>query len=567
MKDIEKSIRQKQSIKNIYRLVRSLLNQGFTKPEILDAFKDNLLKIKKRGNNIGTIYVVYSLILLFFIHGTIGSFRYEFSGAADFYRLNEWMLKPFLSVSFLLVGTGLLINKGFYDQVIKYFLLGFCLLFAITGVIGNSLDSLVLSILGAIILLFTKIYPERKISDEEYLFKAIENEDNIINVSRQLESKNWEGSYLALILLFCAVLLMSSLLKITALSAQDQSFFNLDKILGIIFRLLLIGLVISGIFLHFRKNKLIVKGVIVASCIYIILSLFSEYFQPSIFPCIIVIIFGTIDLLYDSYELPVKGFSLITVIFAALFSQTLDYVEKNKNRNEARIDYSSKSIQLMDRIDNLSTDDFVILKEKDEYFHRDQFKSLFKVEDLNRDSVLLLNLSASQTLHPRDFYKHFLDSTNHNGVKWFERNKIKVSRASDYDSLNRRLYTHGTDFFIKDNPLFLKDVVRIEPRLELSNSKLEYNNNKIKVEIFAFGNECSLVKIENLKGNIHWTSDFPIAILTTSITDSFVIEGNVNSDSYESFEFILHFANEVGKELRYKCINNNDRLILENLNE
>ncbi len=294
--------------KDKFEVMQNLLNKGYNEADIIEEFDSYHFKSEWHGNILGFFMIGLAILIVFNIQSTFGSFSYRFNSQGDFFRLNEWVFKPFLILALLFTGINTIINKGFINKNLKLAMIVIFSLFLITSLISNSPLSLLIAVIGIILFSLYKIVNANEFSSAQMLINEIKNGNkNSKKVLKKIsiyEKKVWNGSSVFLFLLLSFCLFLNSPIEITReiitqtenSTSYKASLQNIDIILFYGNHILLVLSFIMSVLLNInlKKFRKLLFGIMVLSAIYIITAFFHSNFQVSIFPALIIIIAGII---------------------------------------------------------------------------------------------------------------------------------------------------------------------------------------------------------------------------------------------------------------------------------
>lgn len=310
MNDINKDLKHfEYTTDSKYEIVEALLKKEYPESDIIDAFNNYTFKPKWNGNLLGGVFIILAICFAFNIKATFGSFDYEFDSAGDFFRLNEWVLKPFLILSLFYIGINALVNKGFVTKNTRLIMLFILSFFMISSITANSPYSLLLGLISLICFAAYKTNP--KITDITALIDAVklgkEPKKSILH-NNDTAGKTWKGSSIFIFILLAFCLLLNSPIDVSAKFSGSFLNFNydlfkdsltpLDKALRSGLKTLLAASFISSILfnINIKKFKYVLLLLMALSLVYIIICVIHPNFQKSIFPALVIIISGVITI-------------------------------------------------------------------------------------------------------------------------------------------------------------------------------------------------------------------------------------------------------------------------------
>ena len=288
-------------------MIEQLLKKGYSEKEIIDTY--NAYSFRKTYNGqllLGILMILLAGLMAYSINSTLGSFQYEFNSSGDFFRLNEWVLKPFLMWCFIILGINMLVNRGYFSKNVKTLMICFCSLLIVSAITANSVLTLFSGVCGLVLSIVLK-KPENKIlSEPEMLLASVKyNQPVKKKALKQINVKHWKGSGIFIILILLTILYLNSTIHIigresneTGLLALTQSFepTAFEMILSNGLRVLYLGCFLTAILvnINIHKFKYVLAGLMVIALVHIVLGLIHQNFQISIIPSLILIGSGLI---------------------------------------------------------------------------------------------------------------------------------------------------------------------------------------------------------------------------------------------------------------------------------
>lgn len=307
--DIIKDIKHFEYVtKNRYEVMEKLLEKNYPENDLITEFDNYQFKKEWNGNILGFLMICLAVFIGFNIESTFGSFDYEFDSSGDFYRLNEWVFKPFLILSLMFSGINSIIDRGYLNKNLKLIMILAFTFFIITSFASNSAMSLLIGIIGFIIFVIYKTPSESNISNSRIIIDDIQarnrNQKSILRKINSREGKIWKGSSIFVFLLLAFSLFLNSPIDLTReivnktgnSTYYKTSLENIDVILLYGLKTLLGLSFFIAIFLNInlRKFKILLFLIVAICLIYIIATFFHSNFQNSIFPALIIAISGII---------------------------------------------------------------------------------------------------------------------------------------------------------------------------------------------------------------------------------------------------------------------------------
>ncbi len=288
-----------------YEVVEELLKKGYEEKEIIDAFDSYPFKTSWNGNAlVGILMIVLAIFIGVSIKSTLGSFDYELDSSGDFFRLNEWVLKPLLLISLLIIGINILINRGLFNKNLKKTMIVLFILFMASSIGSNSPLSLLFGAIGIALMITLKKKQIAALSPAQLILNSIDvKTPSKKEVLAFLNMKNWHGSTLFVFLLLSFVLLISSPIDVSkemtdggGLMSLSRTFelTTLDAILLATVKVLFLGSLVTAILvsIHLKKFRYVLMGTILFAVIHIILSVMHRNFQTSIIPSLLLCVSG-----------------------------------------------------------------------------------------------------------------------------------------------------------------------------------------------------------------------------------------------------------------------------------
>lgn len=290
--------------KDKFEVMQNILKKGYTEADIIEEFDNYHFKSEWHGNILGVFMIGLAVFIGFNIQSTFGSFNYKFGSQGDFFRLNEWVYKPFLILALLFTGTNSIINKGFISKTLRLAMLTIFSIFFITSFIANSSLSLLTAVIGILIFSLYKTSVENEFSTAQMLINEIKNGNQnrkaILKKISANERKEWKGSSVFLFLLLAFCLFFNSPIDGTHEIVNQTEYgtsyrptiqgidlilyYGLKTLVGLSF---LVSIFLNINLKRFRK---LLFGIMVLSAAYVITAFFHTNFQVSIFPALIIII-------------------------------------------------------------------------------------------------------------------------------------------------------------------------------------------------------------------------------------------------------------------------------------
>ena len=303
--------------KDRYEVMQNLLKKEYNQSEIIKEFDNYQFKSEWNGNILGFFMIGLAIWIGFSIKSTFGSFNYEFDSSGDFFRLNEWVFKPFLILALLFTGINASINKGFINKNTRLTLLIALVLFIVISISSNSPMSALAGIIGIVIYSLYKTATKESVSSAEIIINSIRRGANdhkvILKKVIAVDGKDWKGSSIFLFLLLAFCLLLNSPIdmtrEITYQTANSTSYRpalqSIDTILVYGLKTLLLSSLIVSLFLsiNYKKFRLLLFTLMGLSVIYIVATIFHSNFQVSIFPPLLIILSGAIKITLDKIAL------------------------------------------------------------------------------------------------------------------------------------------------------------------------------------------------------------------------------------------------------------------------
>ncbi len=306
--------------KDRFEMVEELLKKGYDEKEVIDAYNDYSFKPVWNGNAlIGILMICLAICIGISITSTLGSFRYELDSTGDFLRLNEWVLKPLLSLVLLATGVNILINRGFFNKRLKMTMIVIFVLFIISSMGSNTPISLLFGAIGIVLFITLRIKKRAQVSEGELVVNTIKSSPAFkSDILKTMSIKSWNGSTLFVFLFLAFIVLLSSSIDISRPIASGSSggllsfsqmpeLSTLDQILSIGLRILYFGSFATAMLvnINLKKFKWVVLGLVGFAILYIVLCVFHRNMQMSIIPSLLIVFAGLFTL-YTHSLLPKK---------------------------------------------------------------------------------------------------------------------------------------------------------------------------------------------------------------------------------------------------------------------
>jgi len=291
-----------------YELMENLLKKGYSEKEIIEEFDNFSFKPTWMGSLLGVLMIILAIAFIYSSRSTFGSFHYRFRSSGDFFRLSEWVLKPFLIVSLLFIGINTTVNFGNINKTVKRIMI---LAFTIELFLSssyNSVLSLILALIGIIIFSFYSIPKDKNFSTAKALIYAVKNnrKKSVLKEIRLKEANVWKGSAIAIFLILAFILFLNSPIQLTSKITRQfgsHSYYKVDlKLIDevLIFWLKFMALItfITAILLNINYNKFKISLYILMgfSFLFMLTTFFHQNFQEAIYPAILILISGIITI-------------------------------------------------------------------------------------------------------------------------------------------------------------------------------------------------------------------------------------------------------------------------------
>lgn len=294
-------------------IIGILINKGHSDQEITNAL--TRYPFREGGSVIGIIMIVMAVIVGFTIKSTFGSFQYEFDSSGDFYRLNEWVIKPFLSLALLFAGINLVRSRNNVNKSVKIFMIVAFSIFVIVSGMVNAAFPLLLGIGGIVLFSITKVPVFTTPESTASLVKST-REFKPVNpdVLKQTDGEPWKGSavYLPIFLFF--ILLISSPIEATPNENSFSSGYataeeilsrvsKFDLTLVWFMKVLWLGTLVTGILMSINvaKYRYALIGLTAVALVHTVLVLFHPVFQSSIIPAGGIVLSGAFVILSNKW--------------------------------------------------------------------------------------------------------------------------------------------------------------------------------------------------------------------------------------------------------------------------
>ena len=276
---ISKDIRHFENLKrNFSKIIEGLLAKDYTEEEIVAGVINYSFKNRKQNLIIGIGLVIISIVMfLYYIPVFINNgFYYELSSQGDFFRFNERIIKYGLSLSLILTGVLMIINRMYTSKLVKVSLLVIAVFFALTITTYHSLIAYITG--GLAVILVSQIVLPGKTKNP----KVQEILKNHLNP--------WKGSAVYIPIFFGITLLHWTPIdlvyvpndgggSIAKLGALDHILINLAAV--ITYLGFIVAVLLSLDTFKFKYTAYALGGI---SLIFPVLCLFHENFQNMLQP-------------------------------------------------------------------------------------------------------------------------------------------------------------------------------------------------------------------------------------------------------------------------------------------
>ena len=276
------------------RIAQELLRLKYSPEEIKVALKKSKVKHKNINFILAICLIILGIIANFYTRSTYinNFFRFDFFSTADFMLFNERILKPTLSVSFIILGINLLINKVNISKNLKIVLYALLTIFTLFITAYISIISAIFSLLS-LFLVWSIELPQ-----------IVQNLE-MVKIFPKL-NKNWKGSSVYVFIVLGSILIHSARIEFVFVSNGDNtssaSLGFVDYFLMYVQSILFYGGLLIALLLSLDFNRLKISLFILAglSTITLLISLFHANFQNIIYGNLIIILSAIVMLFRKS---------------------------------------------------------------------------------------------------------------------------------------------------------------------------------------------------------------------------------------------------------------------------
>lgn len=283
-------------------IIETLISNGHSDQEIIDGINSHPFRVG--GNVIGIFIIIMAVVVGASIKSTFGSFRYEFDSSGDFVRLNEWLLKPFLTVALLCAGINLVRSRNNVNFTMKVSLIVVFAIFTLVSAMANSSFPFFCGVVGIVLLAITRVPVLSTAEGTALLVKNLRAgtppDENIL---KQTGGEPWRGSAVFLPLLFFGVLFINSPIMMQMAQTPNPYRYQsveeimsqvstLDLALVWLLKALILATIVTGILMSINmfKYRHALMALTVLAFVHAVIVLFSSSFQSSFIPATGVVI-------------------------------------------------------------------------------------------------------------------------------------------------------------------------------------------------------------------------------------------------------------------------------------
>jgi len=292
--------------KDRYQIVQSLVRKGYAEQEIVEALDGYQFNTIYKGNWLGILFLGLGGFCIYAIKSTFGDFDFEFDSTGDYYRFNEWVMKPYLILLCAFTGILLLVNRFNCNKAMKYGLLASFLVALFTSFMGNSLSTLLIAALGLICTLMVRTFKLSTDSDGQRLYEAVRLNRPPSKILRSLGNSGWKGSALFIPLLLNFIFALNTPIRTSrefmmAMMRKEDVMkppFLDDFLLTHSWWLLTSSVLLAGLLaIDYKRFSFLMKVFAMLHLIYAIFLFSSGQKQLALIPCIFFMVLTAITFL------------------------------------------------------------------------------------------------------------------------------------------------------------------------------------------------------------------------------------------------------------------------------
>ncbi|BDD09452.1 hypothetical protein FUAX_18840 [Fulvitalea axinellae] len=227
--------------------------------------------------------------------------------------------------------------------------------------------------------------------------------------------------------------------------------------------------------------------------------------------------------------------------------------------------YSKHSYELtaewnMKLLGALNTDDFI--KVEGDKINVESVDYL-KVEEIQGDSLLVSGFETSfgyRNNLASDIQQEYLNNIAKLKTVWVKRDVLRSAVYEDYDEYKSE-DTQGISILKTEQTYFISRIDRLDGapliRSEQSGgySSMQQGNSRFSVhmDLSNYGGAGKIVRIENMSGEINWTTPLPLDLGSEKSERRFSLSGDNYSFDFE-LDFVLHIMTKDGKLVKYRAL-------------
>jgi hypothetical protein len=312
--DILKDIKEHDyKLNSKYEVMKRLLMKGYDEQKVIVEFDKYYSSSIKKWSVLGLAMIILAVMYLFIYKPEFGKLRLDFDSRKYWYLLNELALKPFFILSLLIIGMNTLVDKNSINRSVRIImtsLFSFSIIICLS--VYSSLNlvlSLVFAIIGIIIFSSYEKYSIKKLSNAKETISNIKRSKNESYPSSDKKNKQvWKGSSVFLFLILSACFFISLKYEPTRLEfsgGYKYSFETIDYVLKIGTLIITLVSLVSAVLIsiNFSRFKFVLIGLMILSCVYIILAIIHPQFQETIYFGFLIIFTGTASLFKQKLKL------------------------------------------------------------------------------------------------------------------------------------------------------------------------------------------------------------------------------------------------------------------------
>lgn len=266
------------------RIAQELLRLEYTPDDINKTLNKSKVKQKNINFTLAILLITVGILANFYTRSTYinNYFRFDFFSQADFMLFNERILKPTISISFIILGINLIINRVNINKNLKRILFLFIGVFTLFISSYISILPAIFSSIAFFIIWVIELPQKTQNLEMEKIFSYL--------------NKEWKGSSVYVFIVFGVILIYSAKIefvyvptgeRISSISLGFLDYFLIYSKTALLYGGLLTSLLLSLNFSKFKISLFIITGLAILT---VISSLLHTNFQNIIYGCLIILI-------------------------------------------------------------------------------------------------------------------------------------------------------------------------------------------------------------------------------------------------------------------------------------